>query len=365
MESFFLVLVLLEMLCVNMYTYHICSKKKSSTFVIICVIGLFTVLFFGALQLFLKNTDHLGSGIFMIFGMIYLIPLMFLYRQPIQYSITIMCSTWIYTILIYALSLQLADLFSHGNYPASLFMIQTALYALTVWPFYHFISKKFIYIIKNANQKTENLLFWLGISWCLFAILLNYILLDIPSLALKSTKIFILCISAVNAYMTYQLFYSFRRENQTASEFEIALRLDVLTELKNRTAFWEDAQAMIDNNTPFTIFFIDLDNFKSVNDNYGHIKGDQYLKHFSESFSASFSSFGTVYRISGDEFIFLYKRKHDHLVYKKIEHFNMRDCAGIPFKGFSMGSASYPEDAHTLNQLITAADNRMYEEKNI
>ena len=164
--------------------------------------------------------------------------------------------------------------------------------------------------------------------------------------------------------MTYQIFYSFRRENQNALEFESALKLDALTGLKNRTAFFEEAQALIDSHIPFTLFFIDLDNFKSINDDHGHVKGDLYLKQFSGSFSAVFSASGTVYRISGDEFIFLHiNGKHDRFICQKVGQFDMQDCDGIPFKGFSMGSASYPEDAQTLNLLLTAADKQMYERK--
>lgn len=368
MENFFLVLSMLEMLCVNIYTFHICSEKKRSPFIVVLVVGIFTALLFGIFYLLLQNTNLLGSGIFMICGMVYLVPLTFLYRHPVRHSISIMCSSWIYTMLIYVLSIQLADLFLQGgNGRASLLAIQTVLYALTIRPFFKFVSGKFVYIIKNADQKTKKLLFWLGIFWFLFVVLLNYTLVfDKLSFAAKITKVLILCTTAANAFMTYQIFYSFRRENQNALEFESALRIDALTKLKNRTAFLEEAQAIIDSRIPFTIFFIDLDNFKSVNDNYGHMKGDQYLKQFSDSFSAAFSSFGTVYRISGDEFVFLYiNGKHDHTIYKKIEQFDMRDCDGIPFKGFSIGSASYPEDAQTLNLLIMAADKQMYGEKKV
>lgn len=365
MEKFFLALTMLEMLCVNMYTFHICSKKRSSLFVIIFVIGIFTMLFSMAFDLLLGDTNLLGSGIFMVCGVVYLVPLTFLYRQSARYSVSVMCSSWIYTMLIYTLSIQFADLFPEENYGASLLAIQTALYVLTIRSFFRFVTRKFMYIIKNADRNTKKFLLWLGISWFLFAVFLNYMMVfDMPFLGTKITKILILCTSAANALMTYQVFYSFRRENQSALEFERALRLDALTRLKNRTAFFEEAQALIDSHIPFTLFFIDLDNFKSINDNYGHMKGDLYLKQFSDSFSGRFSSFGTVYRISGDEFVFLYiNGKHDHSVYKKIGHFDMCDCAGVLFKGFSMGSASYPEDAQTLNLLIAAADERMYREK--
>lgn len=361
MEDFFLVLTMLEMLCVNMYIFHICSQKRVSTFVIILVISIFTVLLLGISQLFLKDTGSLGGG----GGIVYLLPLAFLYRQPVSYSVSIMGSCWIYTMLIYVLSAQISSFFPQWNYQASLLAVQTGLYALTIIPFFRFVTKKFIYIIKNADQKTKKLLLWLGISWCLFGFLLNYtMILDMPSFSAKIAKTLFLCTSGANALMTYQILYSFRRENQNALEYESALRIDALTMLKNRTAFFEEAQELIDSKIPFTIFFIDLNNFKSINDNYGHMKGDLYLKQFSKNFSAALSPFGTVYRISGDEFVFLYiNGGQEHSIYKKIGCFKMNVSDDIPFKGFSIGSASYPKDAQTLNLLVAAADKRMYEEK--
>ena len=361
MENIFFVRTVLEMLCVNMHMFHKCSKKRVSTFVIILVISIFTALLLVIFHVFLNDTNIFGGGS----GFVYLLPLMFLYRQPVSYSVSIMCSCWIYTMLIYVLSTQVSSLFPQWNYEISLLAVQTGLYVLTIRPFFKFVTQKFLYILKNADQKTKKLLLWLGISWCLFAFLLNYTMIfDMPSFGAKITKILSLCASAANALMTYQVFYSFRRENQNALKFGIALRLDALTGLKNRTAFFEEAQALIDSHIPFTIFFIDLDNFKSINDDYGHVKGDLYLKQFSDSFSAGFSSSGTVYRISGDEFVFLHiNGKHDHLICQKVGQFNMRDCDGIPFKGFSVGSASYPEDAQTLNLLVAAADKQMYEGK--
>ena len=367
MERFFCLLAALEMLCVNMYTFHTCAKKKPSPLVIICVMGIFSALLFGTLNRFFGDTNLWGSGIFMICGIVYIVPLTFLYRHPVGYSISIACFSWIFTMLIYALSVQLADFFPQENYFASLLAIQTVLYALTILPFFRFVTGKFMYILKNADQKTQKRLFRLAISWFLFTDLLNYIFVfDTHIIGTKIAKILILCALAANALMTYQIFYSLRRENNAALEFENALRVDALTKLKNRMAFFEDAQALIDSHTPFTIFFIDLDNFKSVNDNYGHIKGDRYLRHFADCFSAGFSSYGTVYRISGDEFVFLYiNGKLDDSVDYKIEHFEMCDCDEIPFKGFSIGRASYPEDAQTLTLLVASADKRMYKTKKV
>lgn len=357
---------MLEMLCVNMYTFHKCSEKRFSTFMIVFVLGVFTALFIWSLDLLIGKMILPGNGIFLFCGVAYLIPLMILYRQSVRYSIAIMCSSWIYTILVYALSIQIAEIISQGK-ESYLFAVQTALYAITIRPFFRFVAEKFMYITENADRKSKNLLFWFGVSWCLFFILMNYLLVfNMPILANSATKILILCVSAANAFMTYQIFYSFRRESRNALEFERTLRLDALTGLKNRTAFFEDARDLIAGGKPFTIFFIDLDNFKSVNDDYGHVMGDLYLKRFSKSFSTVFSAFGTFYRISGDEFVFLHiNGKFDQLIHQKIERFDMRVYDGVPFKGFSMGSASYPDDGQDLNTLVAVADKQMYKEKNV
>ena len=361
MESFFLTLILLEMLCVNMYIFHICSEKRAPFFVIILVISIFTALVFAVYHFFLPDMHNMGGGK----GFIYILPLLFLYRQPISYSISIMCSCWIYTMLTYILSVEIAGFFPQWDHYACILLIQTGIYALTAIPYFRFVTGKFMYIIKTADRETKRLLLWMGIFWCLFVFLLNYaLLIELSSFGSQIAKTLLLCTSGVNALMAYHIFYSFRRKNQNALECESALRFDTLTLLKNRTAFFEEAQDIIDSRTPFTIFFIDLDNFKSINDNYGHMKGDLYLKQFSNSFSSAFSPLGTVYRISGDEFVFLHMNgKQDDLIYKKIRSFEMEPCDGIPFKGISMGSASYPKDAQTLNLLVVTADKRMYMEK--
>ena len=110
---------------------------------------------------------------------------------------------------------------------------------------------------------------------------------------------------------------------------------------------------------------MDLDNFKSINDEYDHMAGDQYLKKFSERFSENFSKLGTLYRISGDEFVFLYKKREvENSVYERIQNYDDNICfGGIPFKGLSVGKASYPDDAETLEELYSIADVRMYQAK--
>ena len=81
---------------------------------------------------------------------------------------------------------------------------------------------------------------------------------------------------------------------------------DSLTGLMRRKTFEEDygaAQAMLDrNDLPFAMMFVDIDNFKNVNENYGHLAGDAVLKEVANRMSAGLRTTDGVYRHGGDEF---------------------------------------------------------------
>jgi len=109
---------------------------------------------------------------------------------------------------------------------------------------------------------------------------------------------------------------------------------------------------------------MDLDNFKRVNDTYGHSVGDDYLKKFTEAIREIAGDRGSVYRMSGDEFICLYNSDKINLFLatfdKKIANFFEMD---IPFLGVSIGCAKIPRDADSAEDLIKKADRAMYKVK--
>jgi diguanylate cyclase (GGDEF)-like protein len=101
-----------------------------------------------------------------------------------------------------------------------------------------------------------------------------------------------------------------------------------------------------------------------VNDTYGHAVGDEYLKKFVNAAVDTIGENGNIYRMSGDEFICLYKNhEKDEFVSsftKNIESFLEMD---IPFLGVSIGYAYYKRDGVTMESLIKKADTIMYEVK--
>lgn len=147
---------------------------------------------------------------------------------------------------------------------------------------------------------------------------------------------------------------------------------DALTNLANRTLFkirFEHAVARANRNqTPLAIFFMDLDAFKHINDQYGHDVGDKILVKISSRLSNCIRREDSLARFGGDEFVLLVEDSEDELetIAKKI----VKTCKetivideGIFSAGLSIGISRYPEHGLIAKDLIRNADVAMYRSK--
>lgn len=125
-------------------------------------------------------------------------------------------------------------------------------------------------------------------------------------------------------------------------------------------------------NNKFAVLFVDLYEFKLINDNYGHNIGDEILKIISERFKSNIRKSDIVSRIGGDEFVFLIvdlvdPKNISTVANKIINSFN--DSIIIKdkeyFIGVNIGISIYPDDGDELDDLIKKADFAMYHAKNI
>ena len=147
---------------------------------------------------------------------------------------------------------------------------------------------------------------------------------------------------------------------------------DPLTGLYNRRFL---TQELLDRLTlschTFSLALIDLDDFKKINDRYGHLEGDLVLRGFARFLSSSFKGKDYIIRYGGDEFLVLLidvrKRLGDKLMRKLLTelqetgiHLHVGRKA---YLSFSWGIAEYPTDSVSLDELIEIADRRMYSRK--
>ncbi len=123
---------------------------------------------------------------------------------------------------------------------------------------------------------------------------------------------------------------------------------------------------------PFSLLVMDVDHFKTFNDKYGHLSGDEVLKYFSSSLRLDLEDEENVpFRFGGDEFIVVFPRKSASEAYRLAarlqKNIKSRSCLikGRQLKiTFSGGIASYPHDARSAEDLLDKADKALYYSKN-
>lgn len=149
---------------------------------------------------------------------------------------------------------------------------------------------------------------------------------------------------------------------------------DSLTGLANRRKILDTLQAMTtlndSNHAPFAVVFIDIDNFKKINDAAGHQKGDEVLKLVTSCLQQSIHSDDLLGRLGGDEFALIIRSTQDyHELLNYIETLKdaviekMNTYNNPFFVSASFGLALYPTDATTADQLLKYADTAMYAAK--
>ncbi|MGG0657682.1 PAS domain S-box protein [Rummeliibacillus pycnus] len=180
-------------------------------------------------------------------------------------------------------------------------------------------------------------------------------------------------------------FVTVAREITERKEMEEKLRFlayhDSLTMLPNRRylleKFDEIAKKADSSNSSIAILFIDGDNFKGINDVYGHDVGDEFIKEFGKALSSSLRDSDIVARIGGDEFIVMLTKMSKNITkrtqqieqtIKRIQEI-LRVGWEIEDNHFSatssIGVASYPEDGTDITLLLDKADSALYYAKKI
>ncbi len=183
------------------------------------------------------------------------------------------------------------------------------------------------------------------------------------------------------------MFFAIRKLLERIGEMQERLRrqalYDTITGLPNRQYLMDHLAALTSgrNTEPFGLFFIDLDNFKKVNDNAGHDAGDDLLRSIAgyldtalvnaKAFRPSAGKLNIAARVGGDEFIQVVNgldsaEKAAEVAEHLLEGFKTADLSRHIAKynvGLSIGVALYPHDTENYHVLIKYADIAMYHAK--
>ncbi|WP_199244005.1 putative bifunctional diguanylate cyclase/phosphodiesterase [Bacterioplanes sanyensis] len=178
---------------------------------------------------------------------------------------------------------------------------------------------------------------------------------------------------ALYAVVVLVLFALFRSissaEDQQRKQLFYMVNHDGLTNLPNRNYLLEHVHGWMDEGRSFYVMFIDMDNFKGVNDSFGHDCGDQVLIELTHRLQRHVEDGEVLARLGGDEFILLMEtHEQDKARTRALEIIKSvsKDYAvyGFNFQlGASIGAARYPQHGNSMNDLLRAADIAMHEAK--
>jgi diguanylate cyclase (GGDEF)-like protein len=154
-------------------------------------------------------------------------------------------------------------------------------------------------------------------------------------------------------------------------EQELA-RTDFLTGVLNARFFHEMAQMEINRSVrykrPFTIAFIDIDNFKTINDTFGHTAGDGVLRNIAMNIKAHLRKTDIIARVGGDEFVVLLPETNAQTAPVVISNMQRELLKGMNENGwpvtFSIGVLTLSATQISVDEILGKADQLMYAVKN-
>ena len=145
---------------------------------------------------------------------------------------------------------------------------------------------------------------------------------------------------------------------------------DYLTRLGNRSSMYNYLNKKIEKKESFYLAQIDLDNFKEINDKFGHLIGDEFLKAFGTKLKELEISHEPI-RLGGDEFALIFENKDEKEIkeileklHYKCKKIGLRLESGKIFKnGFSWGISKYPDDGENIEDIYKESDKLLYSVK--
>ena len=187
---------------------------------------------------------------------------------------------------------------------------------------------------------------------------------------LDLTTVMLLPLGGVGIFLAGMLAYKYLTRGKTNEE-KCAVKaayVDALTGLGNRHKFNMVIGEMVKHEqNKFALCFLDLDDFKHINDNMGHDAGDELLIELGRRLVEGLDNHGQVFRLGGDEYALIITNADTKLEVETIvKRVKANVAKPIDLRGnvvnleYSLGVAMFPEDSKDSVQLVNYADTAMY-----
>lgn len=206
------------------------------------------------------------------------------------------------------------------------------------------------------------------ITWTIHRLYLN---IEPPPQALAISIVCPLIIAPIMSGLTFNLLLQLHRAHERLIRINDS---DYLTELYNRRYFMTQLRSEIERTnrygSHFSLAFIDIDNFKSINDRHGHLGGDEVLKRLAAECMACVRQTDTFARIGGEEFAMLLPETGPEDAQRMVERLRSRvESLPIPVDDeaihvtVSIGLTSQTGELEHINSVLRRADEALYAAK--
>jgi diguanylate cyclase (GGDEF)-like protein len=187
-----------------------------------------------------------------------------------------------------------------------------------------------------------------------------------------SEILIVLLLAIVISVLAAIAMYAYMSMKANAAELEVLSYRDALTNLNNPRSYQEHMEELTKKKLPYGLIFMDINDFKNVNDTYGHEVGDGLLNITAKRLQNSIREKDSAFRVGGDEFVVVIHGTHDKKFYEGVINRMRQNVARDVTIGevklkvsISAGYARCPEDAVKFEDVVKKADDAMYYNKRL
>lgn len=248
------------------------------------------------------------------------------------------------------------------------FLITTLIFFIKIFNINYFVAIWYPPIVMSAVILGSS---FIGLFSFLYAILLSNIAYYDSSFQVLFTINMSIVFAALFGKAIHNQITRFLLENERIKNhfFDLSTT-DFLTELYNRRYFKNECEKLLEmaqrKGSPVGLIMLDIDNFKQINDRYGHTKGDEVLKELAKTLKESLRKYDLISRYGGEEFaVFIFDEEFEKIkkvaenIRKKIESIDIS-----PKFTISLGVA-YSKKSYDYAKLVENADRALYRAKNM